>query len=397
MKLEIHTAGKAAIVLFGILSALATGAVGPVLPFIDQEFGTPENGVMIKMVLTMLGVGMLLGAPVGGYLADRLGLRVVMLWAAVACGLAGCAVIFSTTLYEVLLARFLIGVSLGAFGTSIVAAIGQAWEGNMRDRWLGLIVALGTLSLIVVSPATGLLADMGWRNAFLLYGLAFLLAVFVVLGFTRQEAGVKRNTTVQAAATGGLPVFRLAALGLVAGAISTGTALYTPFLFRKLGVDTATSLAFYSLAGAVTVGIAGIAYGPLRRKLTIAQVFIIAPTLCAIGLVTMALSGQAEMAAFGLALEGIGIGLLLPNLSVHAILKAHDGNRAQAVGILKGAVAGGPFLIQFALEPVSNFGGPELALLSLGTASGMMAVGMALMKVGTLVASKQVHQPEAAE
>lgn len=96
-------------------------------------------------------------------------------------------------------------------------------------------------------------------------------------------------------------------------------------------------------------------------------------------------------------MEGFGIGLLLPNLNIHAILKAHDGNRAQAVGILKGAVAGGPFLIQFALEPVSNFGGPELALLSLGTASAMMAVGMALMKVGTLVVPKQAHHPEAAE
>lgn len=384
MRLEIRAPGKAAIVLYGILSALATGAVVPILPFIDQEFGTPENSVMIKMVLTMLGVGTLVGAPVGGYLADRFGLRVVMLWSALACGLAGCAVWLSSGLVEVLAARFLIGAALGAFGSAMVAAIGQAWEGNERDRWLGLMMAVGTLSLLVVSPLTGVLADAGWRNAFLLYAIAFPLAAAVVLGFSGRGGGVAAAQAAPEAAPGGLPVLELAALGVIAGSISTGSAMYTPFLFQQLGVGTATGIAIFSLASAIMVGVAGIAYGPVRRKLSLAQLFVLGPALCCVGLAGAALSGRAEIAALCLAVQGLGIGLLLPSLNVHAIQKSHLGNRGRAVGIVRGAMMIGPFVVQFALEPFSLMGGPGLALLVLATCSGIFALLLGVMKVGVI-------------
>jgi len=381
MKLEIRAPGKAAIVLYGILSALATGAIVPVLPFIDQEFGTPDNSVLVKMVLTALGVGTLLGAPLGGYLADRLGLRVVMLWSAIGCGIAGCAVLFSTGLMQVLVARFLIGAMLGAFGSAMVAAIGQAWEGNQRDRWLGLMMAIGTLSLLIISPLTGALVDLGWRNAFLLYAIAFPLAVSVVLGFSRHRPEPSQSQTA-AQDAGGLPVFELAMLGIIAGSISTGSAMYTPFLFQELGVSTAKGIAVFSLASAVMVGVAGFAYGPVRRKLSLTQIFVIGPILCCIGLGLAAVSGSAVVAALCLAVQGLGIGLVLPSLNVHAIQKSHQGNRGRAVGIVRGAMMIGPFLVQFALEPLSLRGGPSLALLALATASGIFAVVLGLLKVG---------------
>lgn len=381
MKLEIRAPGKAAIVLFGIVSALATGAIVPVLPFIDKEFGTPENSVLVKMVLTTLGVGTLVGAPLGGYLADRFGLRVVMLWSALGCGIAGCAVWLSESLVQVLVARFVIGAMLGAFGSAMVAAIGQAWEGNERDRWLGLVMAIGTLSLLVVSPLTGVLADAGWRNAFLLYSVAFPLAIAVVLGFSRGGGSAGK---MQAANEDGgkIPVLELCALGVIAGSISTGSAMYTPFLFQELGVATATGIAIYSLASAVMVGVAGIAYGPVRRKLSLTQIFVIGPMLCCVGLALAAVSGNAVVAALCLAVQGIGIGLVLPSLNVHAIQRSHQGNRGRAVGTVRGAMMMGPFVVQFALEPLSLMGGPSLALLALATASAVFAIVLGLKRVG---------------
>lgn len=381
MKLEIRAPGKAAIILYGVLSALATGAIVPLLPFIDREFGTPDNGVFIKMVLTALGVGTLVGAPLGGYLADRFGLRVVMLWSALGVAVAGLSVLFSTGLVQVLTARFVIGAMLGAFGSAIVAAIGQAWEGNQRDRWLGLMMAVGTLSLLVVSPLTGVLADFGWRNAFSLYGLAFLLVLAVAFGFSRGGA-VSRNRVQGAADSGSLPVLELCALGLVAGSISTGSAMYTPFLFSKLGVASATGIAFYSLGAAVMVGVAGLVYGFVRRKLSLVQIFVIGPLLCCFGMALAAVSTSPLLATLCLSVQGFGIGIVLPSLNVHAIQRSHEGNRARAVGIVRGAMMMGPFLAQFALEPFSVRGGPSLALLVLAAASAVFGIVLGLRRVG---------------
>ena len=394
MKLEIRAPGKAAIVLYGVLSALASGAIVPLLPFIDKEFGTPENGVMVKMVLTALGIGTLVGAPLGGYLADRLGLRIVMLWSAIGCGIAGCAVFLSTSLIEVLAARFLIGAMLGAFGSAMVAAIGQAWDGNERDRWLGLVMAIGTLSLLIVSPLTGVLADMGWRNAFILYGLAFPLAIAVVMGFSRG-GGAAAQSQAEQAASGGLPIFELCALGVVAGSVSAGSAMYTPFLFQDLGVTTATGIAIFSLSSAIMVGVAGIAYGFVRRKLSLTQIFVIGPVLCCVGLALAAVSGSPVIAALCLAVQGIGIGLVLPSLNVHAIQKSQQSNRARAVGIVRAAMMTGPFLVQFALEPLSRMGGPGLALLALAACSALFAIVAGLLRVGTIIPA--APRPEAAE
>lgn len=328
MKLEIRAPGKAAIILYGILSALATGAIVPLLPFIDHEFGTPDNSVFIKMVLTALGVGTLVGAPLGGYLADRFGLRVVMLWSALGIAVAGLSVLFSTSLVQVLVARFFSGAMLGAFGSAIVAAIGQAWQGNQRDRWLGLVMAVGTLSLLVVSPLTGVLAESGWRNAFSLYGLAFFLAVAVVLGFSRG-GGVSQKQAENVGGDGSLPVLELCALGLAAGSISTGSAMYTPFLFSKLGVASATGIAFYSLGAAVMVGVAGLVYGFVRRKLSLVQIFVIGPLLCCFGMALAAVSTSPLLATLCLSIQGFGIGIVLPSLNVHAIQRSHEGNRGR--------------------------------------------------------------------
>lgn len=382
MKLEIRAPGKAAIILYGILSALATGAVVPLLPFINQEFGTPDNGVLVKMVVTGLGIGTLVGAPIGGYLADRFGLRVVMLWSAIGCGIAGCAVMFSTGLIQVLVARFAIGALLGAFGSAIVAAIGQAWEGNERDRWLGLVLAVGTLSLLIVNPLTGVLADSGWRHAFLLYAIAFPLAIAVMLGFSRG-GGAATHSQEAAADTGRLPVVELGALGLVAGSISTGSSLYTPFLLQDLGVATATGIAVYSLGAALMVGVAGLIYGPVRRKLSLTQIFVIGPVLCGLGLALAALSGNAIVAAFCLAVQGLGIGLVLPSLNVQAIQRSSQSNRGRAVGIVRGAMMMGPFIAQFALEPFSERGGPGLAILVLAVSSFIFGAVLGWRKVGS--------------
>src|SRR5690606_16407874 len=101
------------------------------------------------------------------------------------------------------------------------------------------------------------------------------------------------------------------------------------------------------------------------------------------------------VAACCLAVQGLGIGLVLPSLNVHAIQRSQQTNRARAVGIVRAAMMTGPFLVQFALEPLSRIGGPGLALLALATCSIIFAVVVGLLRVGAVAPA--APRPEAAE
>jgi MFS family permease len=131
---SLTTTGKAAVLGGATLAALATGTIAVVLPAIADAFGNGHYGVQIKTVATALGLGSLIGAPVGGLLTDRIGRRLTLTLAAAIFGLFGCAIMFADQLWQIIGARFVVGLATGAMGVGMAAVIGDHFEGHQRSR-----------------------------------------------------------------------------------------------------------------------------------------------------------------------------------------------------------------------------------------------------------------------
>ncbi|WP_164857092.1 MFS transporter [Sphingomonas crocodyli] len=377
----MNAAGKTAIALGGVLPGVALGTISVMLPGIADAFGNGENGLFIKMVATATGLGMMIGAPIGGWLSDRHGRPPVLAAATIIFGLVGCGMALADALWQLVLGRFIVGLMVGTISTGYIALIGDHFAGSAQSRWLSINGALATFVVVALNPITGMLADLGWREAFAVYATAFPCLILLLVGVPRTA---KQATPQQATPRGRVPGAALL-LGVAAGTLATGTSLYWPFRLREVGLESAQDIAFYALPNTLLIGAAAFSYGIVRRRLSIRGVFMLCGLMSALGLVVMASATTPGGVATGLVLEGIGVGLLTPNLSLYTIELSPPDRRAAMIGLVKGVYFGSPFLTQFALEWINHRAGTSAALLAIAVMAATLGLAMltAMIRTGS--------------
>ncbi|MCB2047493.1 MAG: MFS transporter [Novosphingobium sp.] len=372
LRAGLNTAGKIAVVLGGVLPGIATGTISVMLPGISDAFSDGGNDLQIKMVATAAGLGMMVGAPLGGYLSDRLGKMPVLAFVTLLFGLAGSAAVFAGALWHLIALRFVIGFCSGTISVCYLALIGDAFQDQSQSRWLGYNGAAATFVLMLLNPVAGALVDTGWRNGFLIYALAFPTLGLVFAGVPRGRSNFTKPDARSEAGSAFRMPWAAMVLAIVAGTIATGTMLYWPFRLREIGVTSARDLGFYVLPNVLLVGISAFLYGFVRRYLAMAQVFMACGFCSALGLSIIAFSTHPSLTMVGLAIEGIAVGLITPNLTMFTISLSTEATRARTLGVMKGVYFGSPFLTQFVLEWVSGQSGPAGALLAIaGMSTGL--------------------------
>ena len=142
---------------------------------LQEQFGASRAAVAAAFslaILTLFSVG-----PLTGTLADRLGPRVLV---AGGIALVGCGLIlasFAQSLWHVQ-AAFAVCIG-GGVGMAYVPAVGavQKWFDRRRGLASGIAVAgIGVGTLIVPPVGALLIAQLGWRPAFLAIGAVVVLA-----------------------------------------------------------------------------------------------------------------------------------------------------------------------------------------------------------------------------
>jgi len=112
---------------------------------------------------------MLIGAPMTGYLADRIGLRKVLVITYTLFTLAGGAGLFLTDLKVFLASRFLLGLAGSAAVTSSIIIVNKRLAPEERATWMGYYIAASYVATILLHPLAGVLGNMNWHYAFAIY------------------------------------------------------------------------------------------------------------------------------------------------------------------------------------------------------------------------------------
>lgn len=148
-----------------------------VLPLLQAEFGIGRAGASIPYTVTMVGIGV--GTILMGRLADRYGVFLPLLSAALALGLGYAAAGSATSLEQFALAQ---GVLIAALGCSVTFGPLIADISLWFRRRLGLAVAIAAtgnyLSGAIWPPIVQYAADaFGWRAAYYGVGMASVLII----------------------------------------------------------------------------------------------------------------------------------------------------------------------------------------------------------------------------
>lgn len=378
--ITLNTAGRALLLVGPVLPALAVTALTPVLPAIEQHFSNVDNaGPLVRALISSLSLAMIFGALVAGFLADRLGTRRVMVAALLVFGIAGTAGVALTTLPQLLASRVLVGLAASVAGTLIFALVAAGFEGPARDRWMGWTAAAGTIGSLLVVPTAGLIGNFGWRYVFLLHLLAAITIVLAFIGIRTADAPVAAELPEQAVVSqpkGGLPAQVWALIGLCAigGAVINAVPMFLPFHLAHNGYGTPSSIAFAMLSSAMAGAIVCLLYGAVRRKLSNAMIFAIGFAVGGGALVMVSQSSSYEMIVVGLIINGLGLGITMPNMNAAAAAISPEAHRGTVIGLVNSAFFAGAPLAQVSLDLVASDKPPSMSIMLLGGLGCLLCV-----------------------
>lgn len=351
----------------GVMMSLTLIALTPVLPRIEDELAqTPTDILLVKLLATITGVTMVIGALVAGYLLDRMRAPPVLIVAGLLYAVGGTAGFFLGTLELILVSRLFVGFAAAAIATTSMTLINGRLEGVERAKWMGWHVAAAVVASLLLHPVAGALGEIGWRWPFLLYGAGLLVVVLALLTNENLAADKSEEAAATALAparplTSWFPVrFILLAVGI--GALTYIPTTYLPFVVREIGIDSPFITSLVGLGDASLTAIFAFLFSRFRARYPSQAMFAFSFGCAALGLGIVTVGMNFWVIVGGMMVFGLGLGWFVPNLMTAAAECVARYQQGRTVGIVKAAhYLAAPTCI-LAVEPLSQAFGPHAAM-----------------------------------
>ena len=349
----------------GVMTALALSAITSVLPQIEADLArSPDDSLLIKQLVGIVGLSMVIGAPLAGFLGDRVGLRRVGIATSVIYFITGTAGLYLDSLPALLASRLLLGIVAAAIATMSLTLINTRLEGIDRAKWNGAHVGVAMISTIVIHPFAGYLGEFGWRWPFALYALGLPMAL---LAMGLEPTVIQRShVAAKNRGPGVLNWFplRFAMLAIVIGSITYMPMVYIPFVMRELGVSSPTIVSLVLTGDVVLAAALAMLYGRSQRYLSTHAAFTVSFACAGSGMLIAAIATDLFGVVSGMMVFGLGLGWFVPNLMNAVAQRVSLDQQGRAVGLVKAAHYVAAPLSIIVVEPFAKQSGPGSALLA---------------------------------
>lgn len=193
--------GTATIVLCfitALLEGLDLQSTGIAAPGIGAEFKLAP--AMMGWVFSAGLVGLLPGAFLGGWLADRIGRKTVLVWAVLLFGFFSLATALAWNYESLVAARVFTGLGLGAALPLLIALTSEAAHPSVRSTAVALTYCGVPLGGAIASVIGMMDFDAGWRVIFYVGGLVPIAVALLLYFFLHESASFRHQAASQAPA-----------------------------------------------------------------------------------------------------------------------------------------------------------------------------------------------------
>lgn len=371
--------GRAIVLLLASsLTVLAPAIVAPSLPGLRAAFAH-QAGVelLARLVLTAPALGVVVGASFVGRLVDRVGRRKVLVVGLVIYGFGGTSGLWLPTLPAILAGRFVLGLGIAAVMTAATTLITDLTKGPARGRFLGLQAAFMGLGGLVFLTLGGRLADIAWYWPFATYAAAWFLVpgALAILPLDAVPQAVARSQEKLPRAVMGL--YGFAFLGMILFFLGP---VQLPFLLSQRLSAGGTGIGLALGVMTVTAACSSFLFARIQRRLGSPGVLVLTFGFMAPGLAMVSLAGSWSVVLLGMAVFGVSVGVLMPNLNLWASGLVPASQRGRVIGNLATALFLGQFLSPFASTTVILAGGSLGLVFMLGAAlAGVISISSVVL------------------
>ncbi len=358
-----------------MLTLMGGAAVAPALPLISEVFSdAPE--FLISMIITLPSLAVACTGYMIGMGCDRFGRKPVLLASLVIFAVAGSAGFFLDSLPAILVSRVILGFGIAGIMTATTALIAEYYTGASRVKVLGYQSAAMGLGILILETGGGTLAEISWREPFLIYlvGFVILLGVIFAIKEPVREAGHGlRDTTSKLNIRALLPIYASIFIGM---AIAFLLPTKLPYLATQVGnVSLAGTGILLGLMGCCSA-LAGVFYGRIAARMPRMQVMFLCFLTIGAGCCLLGLAASAAVIAVAVILVGFGNGALIPTIVNWIANEAPVRAMGKATGIFSVSLNLGQFGSSVVVIPVLAVVG---SYSNLFLAAGVFGVLISLM------------------
>jgi MFS family permease len=360
------------------LTIMSGATIAASLPGIESRFAENQGVALLsRLMLTLPAIFIAILAPIAGIIADRFGRKRLLLVSLTIFALAGSSGLVLDSLPGLLVGRAALGISVAGIMTVATALVGDFFEGAARDRFMGFQAAFIGIGGTVFLTGGGLLADIHWRGPFVIYCLAFALLPAVLLLIPEPQSVQVLPTESAKQIEVAVPVWPVVLLLSTVGLhfiIFYMLPTQLPFYLKSLGLTQPSRAgAAIGLGQAVGVG-AALAFPWVSAR--IGRIGIVALGFGTLGAGYVGLGNTHSYAGIlaAMAISGISMGMMMPNLSALLLSIAPPSLRGRFSGALIASIFAGQFLSPIVSQPLirawgfaATFSGAGVLLAALGT------------------------------
>lgn len=349
------------IILVAVMPVMAIVSLVPVLPLLEQEFASVAGSeYLVPAALTIPAFCLALFSPAAGWIADRIGRKNLLVTTLVLYSGLGVLPFFLVDLKQIIAARFSLGVMEAALMTVGTTLVGDYFEGERRQRWLGIQVGAISVAAVVLVAIGGVLGQtLGSRGPFLMYLMALPLAIlcqlFLYEPISREQDLAREKLS--------LPWARMAPL--VVGGFFFGILFYVIVveLGNIIALKTAPEPQFVGQMSALTniAMICGtLLFGFLKGRLSGPALLTLGTFIIASGYLIMSIAPSTAILVFGCAMVTFASGFILPTFLTWLMTMLELAIRGRGTGWWQGAFFFGQFIAPiFAVALSGMLGGLE--------------------------------------
>lgn len=199
---------------------------------------------------------------------------------------------------------------------------------------MGTQSAFMSIGEVIFLIGGGLLVDMNWRFPFGLYLVAFLiLPLAIAILYEPGKANVKEKSNKDVPGHNRL-IALIYMLGFIKMVFFYMLPTQIPFLLQQKTNVSNTLVGFAIAISTMTATVASLNYGRIKKRIPFKSLFSLAFLIMAIGYFIIAFNESYLGIIFGLAISGLGIGLLPPNGNVWLMELIPVSNRGKIVGTM---------------------------------------------------------------
>lgn len=330
------------LLLGSCLPVLGAVLLAPVLPRMHAHFADqPLVAALVPISLTIPALVIALLAPFAGVIADRLGRKPLLLGSMALYSLFGLMPLWLESLPAIVASRAGLGLAEAGIMTCCTTLIGDYYQGARRERLFALQMVCTSLSAALFISVGGALGQDDWRTPYTLYGVGLLLLPLMAwLLWERQPAALQVE-----AETAGFPwkaLLPLYLFSLLAGVSLFIVPVQAGFLLGLLHIDSPQQIGMVMGANQLGVMLGALSFR-LFHRCARQHLLLLAFLTAGAGGWLMARAGDQSTLTLAVALNGLGIGLMLPTLITWIMSRASFAQRGRATGGFTAALFAGEF------------------------------------------------------